>query len=146
MAPMSSAYDDDYYSWTKAQADALKRRSANELDWDLLSEELDALGRSEEWELNSRYRVLLAHLLKWIVQPERRTRSWENTIRAQRRDVATHLRKNPGLQRVDAEEFAEAYQAARLFASSETDLDVALFPEVPPFTMDQAKDENFWPL
>jgi hypothetical protein len=142
---MSNAFDDDYYTWTKTQAEALRRRSANELDWDLLSQELDALGQSEERELNSRYRVLLTHLLKWIMQPERRSRSWETTIRIQRRDLARHLGKNPGLKRIEAEEFEDAYQVARLQASNETDLEFALFPEQPPFTMDQAKDETYWP-
>jgi Domain of unknown function DUF29 len=142
---MSSAYDDDFYTWTRTQAEALKRRSANELDWDYLSQELDALGQSEERELNSRFRVLLMHLLKWIVQPERRTRSWENTIRVQRMAVARHLAKNPGLKRIEAEEFADAYTAARLEASSETDMDAAAFPKAPPFTLDQAKDDGFWP-
>jgi hypothetical protein len=143
---MSHAYDDDYYTWTKTQSDALKRRSANELDWDLLSQELDAWGQSEERELNSRFRVLLTHLLKWIVQSERRSRSWESTIKVQRRDLARHILKNPGLKNVEGEEFADAYQASRLIASAETDLELALFPASPPFTMDQAKDENWWPV
>lgn len=142
---MSHAYDDDYYTWTLKQADALKRRSANELDWDLLSQELEALSRTEERELQSRYRVLLSHLLKWIYQPERRSRSWENTIQTQREEVERHLGKNPGLKRVDPEEFLVAYRFARRDASSETDLDVDTFPKEPPFSMDQAKDEAWWP-
>ena len=77
---MSKGFDADYYTWTREQADALKRRSANELDWDKLAEELYCLGVSEEKELGSRYVVLLAHLLKWIHQPDRRSRSWRNTL------------------------------------------------------------------
>jgi hypothetical protein len=142
---MSTAYDDDYYTWAMAQADALKRRSANEIDWDLLSQELDALGQSEERELNSRYRVLLTHLLKWIVQPERRSRSWEYTIKTQRRDVNRHITRNPGLKRVEAEEFSDAFMSARGAAANETGVDIDQFPESPPFTIDQAKDEAWWP-
>jgi hypothetical protein len=142
---MTSTYDDDYYTWTKLQADALRRRSANELDWDLLSQELEALGKTEERELRSRYRVLLAHLLKWIVQPDRRTRSLENTIRTQRDEVDVHLTDNPGLKSIESEAFASAYRNARRDASTETDLDLKSFPETPPFTMDQAKDEAWWP-
>lgn len=142
---MSHAYDEDYYTWTKTQADALRRRSANELDWDLLSQELEALGKTEERELRSRYRVLLAHLLKWIIRPERRSRSWENTIQTQRDEVSAHLADNPGLKSIEAEAFSSAFRNARRDASTETDLDLALFPEQPPFTMDQAKDDSFWP-
>lgn len=142
---MSQAYDDDYYTWTKMQADALRRRSANELDWDLLSQELDALGKTEERELRSRYRVLLAHLLKWIVQPELRSRSWELTILNQRDELAVHLAGNPGLKRVEDDEFRTAYRQARRDAAIETGIDLAQFPEAPPFTLEQAKDEAFWP-
>lgn len=142
---MSSTYDTDYYSWTLAQVDALKRRSANELDWDHLSQELEALGKTEVRELNSRYRVLLAHLLKWIAQPDRRSRSWENTIQTQRDELAFHLETNPGLKSLEAEIFIRAYKNARRDASSETDLDLSHFPELAPFTSDQAKDESWWP-
>ena len=142
---MSHAYDDDFYTWTKTQADALRRRSANELDWDHIGEELDALGRTEERELGSRYRVLLAHLLKWIVQTERRSRSWELTILNQRDELSVHLGKNPGLKRVEIDEFAVAYRQARRDAAIETGLELDRFPETPPFTMDQAKDEHWWP-
>ena len=142
---MSKTYEADFYSWTRAQAEALRRRSANELDWDNLAEELETLGRSEARELYSRYVVLLTHLLKWIRQPDRRGRSWENTIAIQRRELARHLRLNPGLVSVEAGEFADAYDRARREASSETDLDLAEFPETPPFTLEQAKDEAWLP-
>jgi hypothetical protein len=142
---MTKTFNADYYSWTKEQADALKRRSANELDWDRLAEEMDALGASEERELNSRYVVLLTHLLKWIYQPERRGRSWSLTIVEQRAQIARHLGRNPGLKGHDAEEFSIAYASARRTAAIETDLDLETFPEAPPFTMDQAKDEAWMP-
>ncbi len=73
-----------------AQSDAARRRAGNELDWDGVSEELRLLGVSEERELRSRYVVLFVHLLKCIVQPERRSRSWENTIAVQRDEIALH--------------------------------------------------------
>ena len=145
LAAMSSDFDADYYTWTRAQADALKRRSANELDWDRLAEELNCLGVSEEMELGSRYVVLLTHLLKWICQPDRRSRSWRNTIATQRHQIAKHLRRNPGLKAIEADEFLDAYIDARLAASSETDHDLDVFPETAPFTMDQAKDEAWLP-
>jgi hypothetical protein len=142
---MTKSYEADFYSWTREQADALKRRSANELDWENLAEELETLGRTEARELYSRYVVLLTHLLKWSIQPDRRGRSWSNTIQVQRRELEKHLRHNPGLKAVEAEEFRDAYARARLEASSETDMDVSAFPEASPFTMDQAKDADWMP-
>jgi hypothetical protein len=142
---MSKTYEADFYTWTRQQADALRRRSGNELDWENLAEELDTLGRTEARELFSRYVVLLTHLLKWQYQPERRGRSWSNTIIAQRRDLAKHLRQNPGLKAVETEEYVDAYARARLDASTETDLDLDTFPETPPFTIEQAKDDAWMP-
>ena len=46
-----SNYETDFYDWTKAQADTLRRRAANELDWDNLAEEIETLGRSERREI-----------------------------------------------------------------------------------------------
>lgn len=140
-----SIYDEDYWTWTQKQADALRRRSGNELDWDLLAQELDALGATEERELRSRYVVLMLHLLKWAYQAERRSRSWTNTIANQREHIAEHFERNPGLKSQDAAIFAKSYKEARRDASSETDLDLKLFPVDPPFTPEQVKDENWLP-
>jgi len=96
-------------------------------------------------ELFSRYVVLLQHLLRWLVQPENRSRSWANTIANQRDAIIRHLEQNPGLKSKEPEEFAAAYVAARREASTETDLDLAAFPEAPPFTPEQARDSDFWP-
>lgn len=142
---MSDLYEADYWTWTQRQADALRRRSGSELDWDLLAQELDALGATEERELRSRYIVLIAHLLKWAHQPDRRSRSWANTIANQRDEIGTLFQRNPGLKNLDAEIFSRAYPNARRDASSETDLDLSLFPEAAPFTAEQARDETWLP-
>jgi Domain of unknown function DUF29 len=142
---MMTLYEADFFTWAKSQAEAVRRRSTNELDWDRLAEELEALGASEQRELFSRYVVLLTHLLKWTHQPERRTRSWSNTIAAQRAQIARHLARNPGLKSKELEEFAAAYTEARLSASTQTDLDVSVFPETAAFSMDEAKEVGFLP-
>ena len=58
-------YDTDLYQWTIEQADALRRRAVNELDYDNLAEEIEGVGRSERREIRSRLEILLIHLLKW---------------------------------------------------------------------------------
>jgi hypothetical protein len=70
----------------------------------------------------------------------------ENTIKVQRRAIARHLAKNPGLKRVEAGEYNDAFEAARLGALTETDMELSAFHDVPPFTMEQAKDEAWWPV
>ena len=59
-------YDRDFHAWANEQAALARSRSANELDWDKVAEELEDLGKWVKAELKSRYRVLLMHLLKWL--------------------------------------------------------------------------------
>jgi ribosomal protein L29 len=140
-----TAYDLDFHAWTKEQAEALRRRSGNEIDWDNLAEEVESLGKTQVSELTSRLTVLLTHLLKWLYQPERRGSSWAATIKEQRKRIARHLRQNPSLQAIEMEEFVEAYDTARIRAAGETDLPEESFPEQAPFTLQEAKAADFWP-
>ncbi|OQW57498.1 MAG: hypothetical protein A4S17_04625 [Proteobacteria bacterium HN_bin10] len=142
---MSDLYERDTYTWAMQQADALRRRSANEIDWDNVAEEIESVGRGQTNELYSRYVILLTHLLKWVFQPERRSRSWEASIRIQRVDLARLIEANPGLQPKRDEIFGAAYRTARLAAIGETDLAGETFPDTNPFTLAEAMDENFWP-
>lgn len=142
---MTDLYDSDTYTWAMQQADALRRRSANEIDWENVAEEVESVGKSQASELRSRYAILLLHLLKWLVQPERRSRSWETSIRVQRRAIEDHLGENPGLKPRRDELFGRAYFEARLTASGETDLSLETFPETNPFTLAEAMHESYWP-
>jgi hypothetical protein len=142
---MSDLYDTDGYTWAMRQAEALRKRSANEIDWDNVAEEIESLGKSQASELENRYVVLLAHLLKWMFQAEKRSRSWEASVRTQRIQAGKHLAKNPGLKGQLDEIWTDAYAVARIQASGETDLPLETFPEANPFTLDQAMDPEFWP-
>ena len=46
-------YDIDFHAWAFVQAHALRRRAANEIDWEHVAEELESLGRSERNRLRS---------------------------------------------------------------------------------------------
>lgn len=139
------AYDQDFHAWALSQAEAIRRRSFNELDWENLAEEVESLGRQQRSELRSRYEVLLMHLLKGIVQEDWRSRSWELTVREQRTKIQRHLDENPSLKSVHGELFDQAYQTARLVAARETGIALSQFPETPPFSVDQAIDETWLP-
>lgn len=71
------SYDKDFYSWTQEQASLLKSGQLNSLDIPHLTEEIEAMGRSEKRELESRLTVVLLHLLKWRYQEVRRSGSWQ---------------------------------------------------------------------
>ena len=138
-------YDQDYYAWTQAQVELLKQGKAEQLDCASLIEEIEDLGRAEQREVVNCLTVLLAHLLKWQYQPQRRSRSWEATIRNQRTDIELLLSRNPRLQASGAEALSLGYRKGRNEASGETDLPVEIFPEQCPYTTQQITDEAFFP-
>ena len=138
---MTKLYDRDFYGWTQNQADALRRRSANELDWDNLLEEIEGLAMAAENELINRLAVLLAHLLKWSLQPTRRSRSWVLTVREQRRRIKRLLDRNPSLKPKITEALVDAFPSAVNAAADETGLPDDAFPTVSPYDFDQAMSQ-----
>jgi hypothetical protein len=61
-----SLYDDDFYAWTQQQAALLRRGPAasNRLDYDLIAEEIEDLGKSELHACQSLCEHIIEHLLK----------------------------------------------------------------------------------
>ena len=80
-----TAYDKDVILWSQEQARLLRAGRFSELDIEHLADEIEDVGKSEKRELASRMAVLLAHLLKWRVQPKNRGASWRATINDQRK-------------------------------------------------------------
>ena len=141
----SNLYDEDFYAWTQEQAGLLRQGRVAQADLANILEEIETLGRKEVSELRSRYKVLLQHLLKDIYQPDRSGRSWKTTILNQRIEIARHIGDNPSLKARADGIFLEAYGDARKLAASETGIDIGVFPNVPPFTQEQALDQE-WEL
>jgi hypothetical protein len=139
---MTKLYERDFFAWTRDQADALRRRSVNELDWENLLEEVESMGNQARGELRSHLILLLGHLLKWRFQPERRGRSWMFTILEQRREAERMIDENPSLKPELPDILADAYKTARLRAARETRLTIKRFPEECPFTWEAAMTES----
>ena len=131
-------YQEDFYAWTVAQADVLRRRSANEIDWENLQEEVESLARQQESDLRSHLIVLLVHLLKWQFQSERRTRGWTHTVAEQRTETARLIRINPSLKPKTEEVLQDAYDIARIRAARETRKTKDFYPVVNPFSWHDA--------
>src|ERR1043165_5179653 len=80
-------YQDDLYTWAVEQAALLRAGKVAEADALNIAEELDDVGNEQYDKLESALRVILLHLLKWDHQPEKRSRSWYNSVSIQRRHV-----------------------------------------------------------
>ena len=144
-------YQHDFHAWLGEQAALLRAGHLDALDALNLAEEIESpsrgesIGRSERHQLENRLAVLLAHLLQWQFQPALRSRSWELTLKEQRRSVERRLRLSPSLQATLEASLQEAYQDARLLAERETGLGEDCFPPACPFSLAQTLDPAFLP-
>jgi hypothetical protein len=138
-------YEIDYYAWTQRQVELIKKRRWEELDLDNLLEELEEMGKSSKSALESRLEILFMHLLKWQFQSENRSNSWKASILEQRQKLEKLLKENPSLKLKLADIVYDVYEDARISASKETNLPLNAFPEVMPFTYEQAMNPHFWP-
>ena len=111
-------YDTDFYQWTIEQADALRRRAVNELDYDNLAEEIESVGRSERREIRSRLEIFIIHLLKWRYQPQKQSDSRRAAVAEARQRIEDVLADNPSLRSFPAEALASAYRLAILDKAS----------------------------
>ncbi len=142
---VTTLYNQDFYAWTQEQAAKLRAGQWAKLDVANLAEELEDLGKSQKKELKNRLIVLLAHLLKWQFQPDRRTTSWEVTITNQRLELADHLSENPSLNGQLNDVLQRSYRLAIGEARKQTHLKPSAFPENCPYTQAQIFNSDFWP-
>ncbi|PSB01093.1 DUF29 domain-containing protein [Merismopedia glauca] len=138
-------YDRDFLEWTQQQAKYLRQGCWVGLDVENLAEEIEALGRSEQRELGSYFQVLVMHLLKCQYQPERRTKSWDDTISNCRDKIQDCLEDTPSLKRLlqDSEWLEKYYRRACRDAAKETQNPLEVFPTEFPYTVEQVLDSNF---
>ncbi len=145
MNKLAETYEQDFYAWLMQNAALLRQGRISEIDVEHIAEELETMGRSERRELLSRLAVLLAHLLKWVYQPNRRSRSWRATIEGQREDLKVLIAESPSLKPELEQRIEEAYRRARIEAEKQTGIKKDYFPETCPFSLEQTLDNAFWP-
>ena len=144
---MPTKYETDVVAWAHEQAGLIRAGRFDLLDLENIAEEIEDVGKSEQRELASRMAVLLAHLLKWQYQPQRRSKTWQFTIATQRKDVAFLLNESPSLRRwfADASWLELVWAKAIGKAESETGLDLGLFPEFCPWNLPHVLEESWLP-
>ena len=140
-----TAYENDVILWAEEQARFLREGRFSELDIEHLADEIEDVGKSEKRELASRMAVLVAHLLKWRHQPEKRSKSWRTTIIVQRQGIDSALSETPSLRTVlrDPAWQKRIWGDALTQALRETGLED--LPDACPWSMDEARDPEFWP-
>jgi Domain of unknown function DUF29 len=140
---MSELYEADIVAWAEQQAGALRRRAANEVDWENVAEEIEDVARRDKDRLYGALVTAITHLLKWQFQPDMRSGAWRSAVVRARDRIAKLVKDSPSLRNYPAATLPEAYPPARRVAEAETGL--AGLPELCPWTVDQVLDHAFWP-
>jgi hypothetical protein len=128
-------YAEDETAWLEEMADRIAAGERDSLDFASLQEYLTDMANRDRREVYSRLVVLIAHVLKWQHQPDRRSGGWQATIFEQRRELKGAASK--GVLRRHADDvLADAYADAVEEAAGETGLPAATFPADCPYTFD----------
>jgi hypothetical protein len=136
---MSDLYDADILAWSTQQADALRRRASNELDWPNIAEEIEAVGRSETNATLSQLENILRHRLYLLGWPESRSvRKWQTELTEFRRQLRRHYTASMrGAGAVTDAVVADLYVDARAYAEAHIDEPPAVpLPISCPWTLD----------
>jgi hypothetical protein len=141
-----AGYDADFFEWTQSTAEMIRQGRLAEVDLEHVAEEIEDMGKRDRREVRSRLIVLIAHLLKWQVQPELRAgSSWQATVREQRKPLRLVLEDSPSLRRIPREELFPIFRSAVEEAVEETGLSADRFPSSCPYTAEQILDGDFLP-
>ncbi len=141
-AELSQLYEADETCWLEAMADLIGQGRWDELDYVHLEEYLGDMAQRDRREVKSRLTTLLAHVLKWVHQPDHRSRSWRGTIVEQRQELSELVAR--GVLRNHAEGvLGDAYAEAVERAAAETGLAADSFPKECPYLLDQLLSADF---
>jgi len=138
-------YERDFVAWAETQTRLLRAGRLAEVDLANVVEEIESLGRSDRRAPRSEGGRLPTHLLKWVHQPEKRTRTWEDAIADARRKAGMLIEDSPSLRGELHENFATENPRARRDAGRQTRLGIDHFPDHLEISVDEALDPDLWP-
>lgn len=144
---LEKLYEEDYVLWIDETIAQLQKRDVDNLDWNHLIEEMEALGSEQRHKVNSYLLQLLIHLLLyqyWESEKDRCRKGWEDEIDNFRVQLEflweSKILYNYFLTRID-----NVYLKARRRAIKKTQLSPDVFPEQCPFSIEQLIKAEFFP-
>ena len=126
-------YAEDYAAWIDHQLTLLRERRVDDIDYENLIDEVGDLGSEIFDKYASAIEIILLHMLKWDLQPDRRSRSWVLSIIEHRDRLTDVLKKNPSFKSRREEAVSQAFRYARVRAARETKLPLKAFPDTCPY-------------
>ena len=144
---IDSYYEQDYLRWLDVTAEQLRSRSTENLDWEHLVEEVEALGNEQRNKVKSYLKQLLIHLLLYKYWEQERSycaQGWENEI-DNFRDELELLLESKTLYNYCVQSLDQVYSKARRRAIKKTRLPSSTFPVDCPFALEEILDFDFLP-
>jgi hypothetical protein len=149
--PDGPRYEDDFYAWTRHQAEVLRTMpvSDNRFDREHVAEEIEDLGKSERDAVRSQIRRIIEHLLKLSYSPAEQPRfDWMHSISDARAELED--KRSPTLRR-DVEAMLE-----KLYAQARRNATLSLrnfgehgaahaFPDKCPYSLDEICQHDWYP-
>jgi hypothetical protein len=105
-----------------------------------IQELIEALSRSDKRALRNHLTRLMAHVIKWRSQPEKRSRSWRATIRNARREIGEIREETPSLNRAFVESI---WQSCFESACDDAEADMDQESPVAALSWEQVFDEDY---
>ncbi|NEQ36237.1 MAG: DUF29 domain-containing protein [Okeania sp. SIO3I5] len=136
-------YEVDYFLWLEETIKLLNNRQLENLDYENLIEELEALGRSEKSAVESFVILIIQHLLLyqyWEEEIANNSRHWHGEILTFRTQLELKITTN--LRNHLAERLNYLYGKARKIAQAKSRLQL---PEINPYSLEQVLDEDWLP-
>jgi hypothetical protein len=143
-----SLYDIDYQFWLDKTVTQLQTHDFSSIDLENLIEEIESLGKSDKRSISSYLMRLCEHLLKikyWDSERGTSLRGWKLEIRNFRLQIQAILEDSPSLINYLRENFVGDYLKGRKLFLDGSELEGALIPKEPWFTLEQVLDEDWLP-
>jgi Domain of unknown function DUF29 len=140
------AYEDDLVAWLEDQAWHARRGEIDALDLENIAEELEGIARSDRREVRNRLEVLLTHLLKRWIRPEKHSASWLGTIFEQSGHITQLIEDSPSLRSFPAHILDPGYPEGRRKAALQMRLRERVFPETCPFAIEDILQIGWLPF
>ncbi len=125
-------YEKDYYQWTIDQAQALRERNLEKLDWENIIDEIESLGRSDYSAVSSLLMRQIEHRLKIDYTPlEECYKKWQVEIKAFKIGIKRKI--SPSMKPKLEKDLEEIYQDAVSLVALEYGINL---PEKCPYPLE----------
>ena len=115
----TSLYDRDGFAWAKQQAEALRRRDLEAIDWENVIEEIEGVGQAEQapWVTHCEKALECMLLIEhWKSPSVSNLKQWQSEIRDSQLEMSFVLGDNPSLRQECAEMLSLAWGMGRFRA------------------------------